>query len=92
MPAHHADDLAARGEDVVVLCANVRDEVDVIVDYWMEKDFTMTPVRMSAKEAAQSLGVKGFPSNIVIGPDGKVVYAETGWNEGALRKALGVAH
>ena len=70
---------------MVLLCANVRDEVDVIVDYWMSQDFTMMPVRISAKEAAKSLGVKGFPSNIVIGPDGKVVYAETGWNEKGLR-------
>ena len=73
---------------MVVLCANVRDEVDVIVEYWMDKDFTMTPVRLAAPEAARTLGVKSFPSNIVIGPGGKVLYSEAGWNERGLRAAL----
>ena len=73
---------------MVVLCVNVRDEPDVIVDYWIEKDFGMTPVRLPLKDAATAFGVKGFPSNIVIGPDGKVRFSEQGFTAPLLRKAL----
>ena len=39
-------------------------------------------------DVSQKYGVQAYPTNYVLGPDGKVVYRTTGFDEKAIRAAL----
>ena len=51
-----------RGEDVVFLCVNVRDEAQVITDYWRKSGFDMRAVRTGGEDAGKAFGVVGYPT------------------------------
>lgn len=67
---------------------DVGDEKSVIADYWREKGFTMRPVRQKGEAVSNAFGVQVYPTNYLIGPDGKVLWRAVGWNEKTLRAAL----
>jgi len=75
---------------VVVLCVDYGDEKNVIADYWKEQGFTMPPVRQTESAASDAFGVQYYPTNYLIGPDGKILWRAVGWEEAALRQALGL--
>lgn len=68
---------------------DVGDDKDVIQQYWREKGFTMRPVRQQDSDVSDAFGVVAYPTNYLIGPDGKILWRGVGWNEAALRQALG---
>lgn len=82
--------MAAKREDVVFLCVDLGDEKSVIEQYWKEKGFTMRPVRQQDSEVSDAFRVEAYPSNYLIGPDGKILWRKVGWDEQALRAALGL--
>ena len=45
-------------------------------------------MRQKAHEIGDAYGVEGFPTNYVIGPDGKVAARMTGYDEKKLRETL----
>lgn len=73
---------------MVFLCVDLGDEKSVIEQYWKEKSFTMKAVRQKDSEVSDAFGVVGYPSNFLIGPDGKVLWRELGWDAPALRALL----
>lgn len=75
---------------MVFLCVNIGDEKSVIEKYWKEKSFTMRAVRQSQSEVSDAFQVMAYPTNYLIGPDGKIQWRSVGWNEAALRGALGL--
>ncbi len=79
---------AEMGEDVVCLCIDLGDTPETIMKYWEKNNFTMDPVMDEGTEASLAYGVLGYPTNYVIGPDGKVRYAAQGWDANGLRKAV----
>lgn len=70
------------------MSVNIGDEKSVILDYWREKGFTMRPVRQHDDAVSAAFGVQYYPTNYLIGPDGKVQWRAVGWDEKALRAAL----
>ncbi len=68
---------------------DIGDDKDVIQKYWREKGFTMRPVRQQDSAVSDAFGVMAYPTNYLIGPDGKILWRGVGWNEAALRQALG---
>ncbi len=76
-------------DDVVFLCVNIGDEKKVISDWWEKDGFTMAAVRQEDDEISQAFGVQAYPTNYVIGPDGKVVYRGVGWDADAVKKLIG---
>lgn len=76
------------GDDVVVLCVNKDDEGDAVLDYWIENDLLMTPVLQEAGAVDAAFGIRSWPTNYVIDPEGRVVYASGGWDGNAIRALL----
>lgn len=76
------------GDDVVFLCINKGDSVDVVQKYWDKSGFTMQAVMQEGTTVSDTLGVVGFPTIYVIGPDGNIRYRDADWNVAAVRKAL----
>ena len=77
-------------DDVVFLCVNIGDEKDVIQKWWGEDGFTLKAMRQDGSAVSNAFGVQYYPTNYLIGPDGKVAWRAVGYDEGAIRKYLGM--
>ena len=64
---------------MVFLCVDLGDEKSVIEKYWKEKGFTMRAVRQHESAVSDAFLVQAYPTNYLIGPDGKVLWREVGW-------------
>lgn len=73
---------------LVVLTVNFGDRSETVRTYFEKERFTMTPVRQRKDEVSRAFGVQVYPTNYVIGPDGKIVWRSVGFDEPALRSAL----
>ncbi len=66
---------SARG--LVVIGVNVNDTVDPYAFMkGMGANYTILP---NGEEAARAYGVKGIPTLVIVGKDGKIRYQESGW-------------
>ena len=45
-------------------------------------------MRQTGDAVSRAFGVQAYPTNYVVGPDGKVLYRGVDYDEEALRKAL----
>lgn len=72
------------------LCVDIGDEKSVIEKYWQEKGFTMRAVRQTESAVSDAFGVMAYPTNYLIGPDGKILWRGVGWDEPSVRAALGL--
>lgn len=87
------DELAGRDDVAILALNNGADTEDVVKNYWDKSGYTFPAVIDVAGEAganARSLRAKAFPTNIVVGPDGRVLYASVGYDEVRIRELLGV--
>lgn len=73
---------------MVFLCVDLGDEKTVIEKYWREKGFTMRPVRQRESEVSEAFQVAAYPTNYLIGPDGRVLWRQVGWDREALAERL----
>lgn len=73
---------------VSVLAVNFGDTPETIAAYFEKEKFTMTPLRQRKDELGRAFGVRVYPTNYVIGPDGRVAYRAVGFDESDLRSAL----
>lgn len=76
------------GDKVAFLAVNLMDGKDVIQKWWDKEKFTLRAVRQEGDQVSRAFGVRVYPTNYVLGPDGKVLYREIGYDEGAIRAAL----
>ena len=81
-------EVSSKRNDVAFLAVNVNDPKERIAQWWKDSGFTLSAVRQKQDEVSRAFGVKAYPTNYVIGPDGKVLYRGVGYDEEALRKAL----
>ena len=75
-------------KDVQFLAINVGDAKDVIAKYFADEKFSLQPVMQDGHSVSRAFGVKAYPTNYVIGPDGKVLWWKVGWDKTAVEKAL----
>ena len=75
-------------DDVVFLCVNIGDEKDVIQSWWDEAKFTLKAVRQEGSDVSDAFGVQLYPTNYLIGADGKIAWRAVGYDEAAIRKYL----
>ena len=74
---------------MVFLAVNSGDGPAIIEKYWKEEGFKLSAVREDDDgSVSQAFGVQAYPTNYVIGPDGKVLWRSVGYDEGAIRQAL----
>jgi hypothetical protein len=75
----------------LIVALNGMDDKDTIQKYITENKFTFT---IGMKEGAEKynvdeqFGVMAYPTNYLIGPDGKVLFRCVGFDEPGIRKAL----
>jgi cytochrome c biogenesis protein CcmG/thiol:disulfide interchange protein DsbE len=69
---------------------NVGDTAEVIRDYWSESGFTFPAMMQEKGEVSASFGVRAYPTNYLIGPDGKVIWRGVGFEEEVVRELLGL--
>ena len=89
----HLSDLwseVSRSQDVVGLSVNIRDSREVIAEWWKAGRFRHQPVMQQGDSVSRAFGVRAYPTNYLIGPDGRVVWRGVGWDEAGLRAALGL--
>lgn len=72
------------------LAMNVGDTAEVIRDYWSESGFTFPAMMQEKGEVSASFGVRAYPTNYLIGPDGKVIWRGVGFEEEVVRELLGL--
>ena len=81
-------------DDILILAMNTGDDdLSVVRDYWNESGFEFDALveEQSARgNASRAFGIIASPTNIVVGPDGKVRYATAGYDEAAIRQHLGL--
>ncbi len=75
-------------DDVVVLCVNIGDSKDVITDWWKKEKFSLTAMRQNDDAVSAAFNVELYPTNYVVGPDGKVLYRKVGYEEGEIRAII----
>jgi peroxiredoxin/outer membrane lipoprotein-sorting protein len=73
---------------VTIVAMNFGDTPDVIGTYFWKEGFAFTPAIQKDKDVSTAFGVEAYPTNYVIGPDGKVAFRATGFDETSLRAAL----
>ena len=66
-------EVSSSRNDVVFLAVNVNDPKERIEEWWQEGKFTLQAVRQQGDEVSRAFGVKAYPTNYVVGPDGKVL-------------------
>jgi cytochrome c biogenesis protein CcmG/thiol:disulfide interchange protein DsbE len=77
---------ARRG--LVIIAVNFGDSPDVVRAYFEKEKFTFIPALQNDKDVSTAYGVQAYPTNYVIGPDGKVVFRAAGFDETSLEAAL----
>ena len=72
----------------MLLAVDIEDSVETIKEYFEKEKFTFQPVRQKKDEISKAYGVSGYPTNYVIGPDGKVASRMVGFDAATLRAVL----
>jgi len=72
------------------------DDATTINKYMAEQKFTFRAGMATKKEGgiydvAEKYGVMAYPTNYLIGPDGKILWRAVGFDEAGLRDALKAA-
>lgn len=84
-------ELSNERDDVAFVCVNPTDDTATIQGYWTKNGFGMTVARDPRRKAAAAMRVPAFPTNYVIGPDGKVLFRGVGYDPqifARLKRAL----
>ena len=77
-----------------IIAINGFDPENVVTKYWNESKFSFPTVMgnpgggRGEYAIAKAYGVRAYPTNYLIGPDGKVLWRGVGFNEQVLLKAL----
>jgi hypothetical protein len=89
---YHLDDLWSEvrkdRDDVVFYAVNLQAEKSQIEKHWKKTKHQVIPVMQQDKQVSNAFGVSTYPTDYVIGPDGKVAYVGTGWNNFEKAMAL----
>ena len=75
-------------KDVEFLAVGYKDTAPVIRAWWKDNAFKLRPVMQNQSDVSAAFGVQAYPTNYVIGPDGKVIGAGVGPGMAMIRGAL----
>ena len=81
-------DLQSKGFLVFAVNPGIDGE-STIKEYWKKGGFAFDTIATEANNSIVSqYGVAGFPTNYLIGKDGKILWRGVGFNESAIVEAL----
>lgn len=81
-------EVSGKRQDVEFLAVNFKDEPEVIQAWWKDRGFKMRAAQQHEGDVSGAFGVQAYPTNYVIGPDGKVVWRGVGYEPAMIRGAL----
>ena len=81
-------ELSSLRDDVAFVCVNLRDPPETVRRRWEQKKLTLLATMQEFARASEAFAVNGYPSNFVVGPDGRLLYRAAGWNREAVLAAL----
>ncbi len=81
-------EVSQQRKDVSFLAVNIGDSAQVVADWWKEGRFAHEPALQQGDGVSRAFGVRAYPTNYVIGPDGRVLWRGVGWDPDRLRQAL----
>jgi peroxiredoxin len=71
-----------QGRPVTVLAVNQQEPRDTVAQFIQQNEYTF-PVALDASGAAgNKFGVQGIPRLVLVGPDGRIVFDQTGYRSG----------
>jgi peroxiredoxin/outer membrane lipoprotein-sorting protein len=73
---------------LVLLAVNFGDQSDVVRAYFEKEKFGFTAALQKKDEVSQAFGLRAYPTNYVVGADGKIAYRATGFDERSLKAAV----
>jgi len=76
------------GRGLVLLAVNYGDQPDVVRAYFEKEKFGFTAALQHKDEVSQAFGLRAYPTNYVVGADGKIAYRATGFDERSLQAAV----
>ncbi len=76
-----------RSRGLGVVCVNPQDDPRKVEEFWRRHRLSM-PVVVHGAGVAERYRVAAYPTNVVVGRDGKLIALIEGFDEAALRKAL----
>ena len=80
------EEFAKRG--AVFLAVNLGDSAEGIRAYFNEQKFTFKPVRQKRSEISKAFGVRAYPTNYIVAPDGTIAEGALDLNDEDIREAL----
>ena len=83
-------EVSQQRQDVAFLSVNIGDSPEVIATWWKEGGFKHLPVMQEGSSVSEAFGVRAYPTNYVLGADGRVLWRGVGWDPDGLRAALGL--
>jgi hypothetical protein len=81
-------ELSSLRDDVAFVCVNLRDPPEIVRKRWEQKKLTLLATLQEFARASEAFAVNGYPSNFVVGPDGRLLYRAAGWDREAVLGAL----
>jgi hypothetical protein len=81
-------EVSQQRKDVAFISVNIGDSRDVVAGWWKDERFAHEPALQQGDAVSRAFGVQAYPTNYVLGPDGRVLWRGVGWDEDALRAAL----
>lgn len=79
-------EVSSQRSDVAFLAINRGDDKEEIDYWWTNSEFTLQAVRQDDEDVSEAFGVKAYPTNYVVGPDGRVIYRGVGYDQEAQAK------
>ena len=79
-------EVSSQRSDVAFLAINRGDDKEEIEYWWTNSEFTLQAVRQDDEDVSEAFGVKAYPTNYVVGPDGRVIYRGVGYDQEAQAK------
>ncbi len=77
-----------KGQPVVVIGVNTSESKDPVA-YLKEKGFTYG-LLLNGETIGDKYGIQGIPAFFIIGPDGKLLWTEVGYNPAGEKEATDV--
>ena len=83
-------EVSQQRQDVAFLSVNIGDSPQSIAEFWQQGRYAHLPVLQDGDSVSRAFGVMAYPTNYVLGPDGRVLWRGVGYDEAGLRQALGL--
>jgi hypothetical protein len=81
-------EVSSQRKDVEFLAVDIGDSAEVIRAWWKDGGFKLRAMQQHEGDVSAAFGVQAYPTNYVIGPDGKVIWRGVGFEPAMILGAI----